>query len=354
MKRERASVQRLQAGLTALLLLLSPFALSLLPLPSVRAEPAAPAVHAVDAVGMTVADLERSVTFFSEVLSFKKISEVEVSGTEYEHLEGVFGLRMKVARLKLGDEVIELTEYMVPKGRPMPVDSRSNDQWFQHIAIVVRDMEEAYQHLRKHKVRHVSMAPQRIPDWNAAAAGVKAFYFRDPDGHNLELIFFPPDKGDPKWQRPTDMLFLGIDHTAIAVSDTEASLKFYRDLLGLEVMGESLNYGTEQEQLANVFGARVHITAIRSLGGAPGIEFLDYLTPADGRPMPDDLRANDIMHWQTILVVKDVNQTAERLRAAKATWISPGVVTFSDGALGFNKGLLVRDPDGHALGLVEK
>jgi len=39
---------------------------------------------------------------------------------------------MRVVRLRLGEEFIELTEYLAPKGRPFPVDSRSNDRWFQH------------------------------------------------------------------------------------------------------------------------------------------------------------------------------------------------------------------------------
>ena len=245
---------------TVPLFFLLPFYVWLLIAPSAGA--AQPDVQSVEAIGMTVSDLDRSVDFFSKVLAFEKVSEVEVFGTEYEHLQGVFGLRMKVARLKLGEEVIELTEYLTPTGQSIPQDSHSNDLWFQHIAIVVKDMENAYQHLRQFKVQHVSTAPQRIPDWNQAAAGVKAFYFRDPDGHNLELIFFPRGKGDPKWQHPTDKLFLGIDHSAIAVSDTEASLKFYRDLLGLQVRGESLNYGTEQEHLANVFGEMFLLSSI--------------------------------------------------------------------------------------------
>jgi catechol 2,3-dioxygenase-like lactoylglutathione lyase family enzyme len=201
-------------------------------------------VKSVDAVGMTVSDMDRSVEFFSKVLSFEKISDIEVAGTEYERLQGVFGTRMKIVRMRLGDEIIELTEYLAPKGRPIPVDSRSNDQWFQHIAVVVSDMDKAYRQLRTHKVQHTSTGPQRIPDWNRAAAGIKAFYFKDPDGHNLELIYFPSGKGNPKWQQTNGRLFLGVDHTAIAVSDTERSLQFYQDILGMKLAGESENYGT--------------------------------------------------------------------------------------------------------------
>ena len=143
------------------------------------------------------------------------------------------------------------------------MDSRSNDRWFQHIAIIVSDMDKAYAWLRQNKVEHASSGPQRLPDWNKNAGGIWAFYFKDPDGHPVEVLQFPPDKGPAKWHRPTDKLFLGIDHTAIVVSDTDASLRFYRDLLGMQVAGESENYGTEQEHLNNVFGAHLRITALR-------------------------------------------------------------------------------------------
>lgn len=314
---------------------------------------AQPIARSVDAIGMTVADIDRSVEFFSKVLSFEKLSDVEVWGSEYERLQGVFGLRMRVVRMKLGEETIELTEYLAPQGRPIPVDSRSNDLWFQHIAIVVSDMDKAYQHLRKHKVRQVSTGPQRIPDWNKAAAGIRAFYFRDPDGHNLEVIYFPPGKGDSRWHHKGDRLFLGIDHTAIVVSNTERSLHFYRGVLAMRLAGESENYGIEQERLNNVFGARLRISGLKAQNG-PGVEFLDYLAPKDGRPAPVDSRANDLWHWQTTIGVSNADTAAQKMRGARARLISPGVMTIPDRALGFNKGFLVRDPDGHALQLVEK
>ena len=244
----------------------------------------------VESVGVTVSDLDRAVDFYTGVLSFRKISESEVDGEAWEHLYGVFGLRMRTARLQLGDEYLDLMQFLAPEGRPLPVDSRSNDRWFQHVAIIVSDMDRAYAHLRKHKVRHASSGPQRLPDWNKNAGGIRAFYFRDPDGHALEILNFPEDKGNPKWRRKSDDLFLGIDHTAIVISDTDASLRFYRDALGLAVAGESENYGTEQEHLNNVFGARLRITALRGATG-PGIEFLEYLAPRDGRPYPADAKA---------------------------------------------------------------
>jgi catechol 2,3-dioxygenase-like lactoylglutathione lyase family enzyme len=310
-------------------------------------------VSAVDAVGVTVSDLDRSVDFFSKVLSFEKVSDIEVAGDSFEHLQGVFGLRMRIARLRLGDEFIELTEYLTPKGRAVPPDSRSNDRWFQHIAIITSDMDRAYAWLRKNKVQHASTGPQTLPETIKPAAGIKAFYFKDPDGHALEILQFPPDKGAAKWHQSSDKLFLGIDHTAIAIGDTDASLRFYRDTLGFKVAGESENFGTEQEHLNNVFGARLHITAIRA-GSGPGIEFLEYLAPRDGRPIPSDEHANDLTHWQTRLVTTNAGSIAQTLLQAKYRLVSTGVVSIPDAHLGFAKGLLVRDPDGHVMELVEK
>ncbi|MGA6952001.1 MAG: VOC family protein [Candidatus Sulfotelmatobacter sp.] len=327
--------------------------LLVLAVPQLQAQRPSALADGVDAIGITVSDMDRAVDFYSKVLTFEKVSDTEVAGDSYEHLEGVFGLRMRVVRMRLGDEFIELTEYLAPKGRPIPVDSRSNDRWFQHIAIIVSDMDKAYARLRQNKVEYASSGPQRLPDWNKSAAGISAFYFKDPDEHPVEILQFPPDKGAEKWRRSSDRLFLGIDHTAIVVWDTDASIRFYRDLLGMRVAGESENYGTEQEHLNNVFGAHLRITALRGTSG-PGIELLEYFAPRDGRPFPPDEHANDIVHRHTILITHSAERAARELRAHNVSMVSSVVVADQMEQLGFKKAFLVRDPDGHAIEIEEK
>jgi catechol 2,3-dioxygenase-like lactoylglutathione lyase family enzyme len=307
---------------------------------------AALAAPDVDGFAVTVADLDRSVAFYADVLGFEKLGESEVADAEHERLYGVFGLRLRVARLALGDERLDLLQFLAPEGRPVPPDSRGNDRWFQHIALAVSDMGAAYAHLRRHKVRHASSGPQRLPDWNPKAGGIEAFYFKDPDGHFLEAIRFPEGKGDPRWQRKSERIFLGIDHTAIVVKDTDASVRFYREL-GLEPKGESENHGVEQEHLNNVFGARLRITLLRGSKG-PGIELLEYLAPADGRDYPRDSRPNDLWHWHVRLGAEAVPDAAARARRG-GRWVSPGAV-----AVEGRSRALVRDPDGHAIEIAGK
>jgi catechol 2,3-dioxygenase-like lactoylglutathione lyase family enzyme len=307
--------------------------------------PAAP-ITAVDSVALTVSDADRAAEFYSRVLTFQKVADREVTAEAYEHLFGVFGLRVRAVRMRLGDEYLELQQFLVPRGRPIPVDSHSNDRWFQHVAIIVSDMSAAYARLRSFNVEHASSGPQRLPDWNPNAGGIEAFYFRDPDGHNLEVLAFPAGKGRPKWQAHDGRLFLGIDHTAIVVADTDTSLRFYRDLLGLRVAGKSENYGTEQEHLNNVFGAHLRITALRAAHG-PGIEVLEYLTPRTGRPLPADTQPDDLWYWQINLCTAAPAAMEPSLRAAHVALLAPHT-TELDGQLGWQRGLIARDPDGHA------
>jgi catechol 2,3-dioxygenase-like lactoylglutathione lyase family enzyme len=309
--------------------------------------PAGSVVSAVQAVEIVVQDIGRSQAFF-ERMGFTSLHQEELSGLAAERRSGIGGARVKRLALSLGNEQIALLQYLTPgNGRSVPRDTRGNDRWFQHIAIVVRDMDRAYAWLRTHRVAHVSSAPQTLPQWNRAAGGIQAFYFADPDGHTLELIQFPKGKGDPRWQSsprceraPVELcLFQGIDHTAITVEDTDRALAFYRDRLGLRLAGESENYGTEQEHLNAVFGARLRITALRAAAG-PGIELLEYLSPQGGRPMPADVRANDLFHWQVVL--EAASTTAFRAAAIAAG----GRVVVHAPSL---RQALVRDRDGHAL-----
>lgn len=306
----------------------------------------------VDSVAITVADMARSLPFYTEVLPFEVVRDQELAGDQVSRLFGVFGARVRVVRLRLGAEALELVDFLAPEGRPIPADSRSNDLWFQHVALIVSDMGTAYRHLREHGVTHASSGPQVLPAWNPNAGGIEAFYFKDPDGHNLEILRFPQGKGDPRWQAK-ERLFLGIDHTAIAVEDTQASLAFWQGTLGFTVAGRSENWGPEQEQLNNVFGARLAITGLQATGGGIGVEFLEYLSPSTGRPAPADGMSNDLWHWHVTLEAPNAGALMENVRRGRFDWISPGLVGGLEAAAGFAEAGMVRDPDRHALLLAE-
>ena len=303
-------------------------------------------------MGITVLDMDGAITFYCDALQFRKVSDQILQGPAIEQLQGIRGLKIRVVQLRLGQETLALTQYLTPQGRSIPPDSRSNDLWFQHIAIVVSDMDRAHRQLKQFAIQQTSLAPQRLPASIPAAAGIEAFYFRDPEGHNLKLIAFPTGKGDARWQAQ-DKLFLGIDHTAIAVSNTSTSLRFYQTLLGLRPLGGSLNFGPEQEQLHHVPGARLRIT---SLGAPQGInlEFLEYLTPRTGRCNPSHSQVNDLWHWETTVVVADAAKAINQMALTQAHLISAGLARLPEEMYPFRRGFLIRDPDGHAVRVMER
>jgi catechol 2,3-dioxygenase-like lactoylglutathione lyase family enzyme len=229
---------------------------------------------------------------------------------------------------------------------PSSPPATSNDPSFQHLALVVGDIEARWATIAGN-VTPTSIAPQRIPDDNVAAAGIRAVYFRGPGDHALELIDYPPDKGAAQWHVDTDTV-LGIDHTAIVVADTERSLAFYRDLLGLHVAGTSLNSGVEQERLSGVAGARVRITGLRGASGM-GVELLEYEAPG---LVESTSAAVETPSTRTTIEVDDLGATIERLRAADVTLLSRSTSACIGCAVP-SAAFDVADPDGHVVQLVQ-
>ncbi|MCP9828714.1 lactoylglutathione lyase [Synechococcus sp. L2F] len=318
----------------------------------------------IEAVAITCASAERSAAFFCASLGFIRLAEERVEGGPQAALFGLPQGRLQRVQLGLGEERLDLIEVLDPgpgqrPGRPLPPDSRSCDLWFQHLCLVTADLAASHARLQPllaaGAITSVSAAPQRLPEWNTAAAGIWAFKFRDPDGHNLELLQFPDGKGDPRWHRPRPAgasELLGIDHSAIAIADTARSRAFYSELLGLTALPSGENSGLEQDRLDGLSEVRVQITPLRCAAGM-GIETLGYLPPNQGRPRLADQAPQDLAHWQIRLAASGLDRIAASAAAFGAELLPPGLVALEAGAGGSRRALRLADPDGHELLLLE-
>jgi catechol 2,3-dioxygenase-like lactoylglutathione lyase family enzyme len=307
------------------------------------------AVIRISRISFTTADAYRLASFYRQAFGFEAMETEHHGGTSFARLAGVEGAQARALALRLGAQTIELLAFR-RHGAPYPADIGCDDPRFQHIAIVVADMEAAYLRLRACAgwTAITRPAPQRLP---ASSGAVTAFKFRDPEGHPLELIAFTPDNVPPRWRQAPhrDGPCLGVDHSAIVVSDTARSVAFYQQLMGFSVVGRSLNRGREQEQLDAVPGAVVEVTALDpGAENPPHLELLCYRSPGPPRGTRAALRSNDIAATRLALEVDDVPALEPRLAAARARSISAGTVALRDN----RPALLVRDPDGHALLLV--
>lgn len=135
--------------------------------------------------GFTVANLERSVAFYRDVLGLRVVAE-QLGTAEYlGSVTGFPGVRLKMAFIKASDEddhLLELLEYVSHPGEPTPRET--NRPGNGHLCLVVDDIQGCYRELRAKGVEFVGEPATITAGVNR---GARAAYFRDPDGFTVEL-----------------------------------------------------------------------------------------------------------------------------------------------------------------------
>jgi catechol 2,3-dioxygenase-like lactoylglutathione lyase family enzyme len=285
-------------------------------------------IKCLSRVEMVCGNPDATAVFYQEALGFRR-SDRDINITT--------GLPNSV-RLQLGRQEIALVGSKV--GRRYPVNVAGWSPLFQHIAIVVSDMSSAYTRLATIRgwAPISSSGPQLLP---AASGGVSAFKFRDPEGHPLELIAFRAGAVPMQWQMNADRCWLGIDHSAISVSNTTRSVIFYQGL-GLHRSGGSLNVGPEQAKLDGISDAVVEVTALVPAHSTPHVELLRYRGNFDRRVQPQAV--NDVTATKLVFSVE--NRAAVDALCARYTQALLSDPARSEGNI--HRGFL-HDPDGHLI-----
>jgi catechol 2,3-dioxygenase-like lactoylglutathione lyase family enzyme len=230
-------------------------------------------------------DPERLRRFYTDAIGCLAREPSAISQKELTRL-GLAGTGVRMT-LRFGEQRIDLDRFSEP-GRPYPEGSDAADLIFQHFAIVVTDAVAAYQRVLEHGASAISAGePVKLP---AAQGGVIAVKFRDPDGHPLEFLQFPPDG---PWAAKTQNRSgaLSVDHSAISVADADASSRFYQ-AHGLRPGHRTLNQGETQAALDRLTAPRVDVIPMLPATPAPHLELLGYRTPR-GKPAPVS-QPNDI------------------------------------------------------------
>jgi catechol 2,3-dioxygenase-like lactoylglutathione lyase family enzyme len=295
----------------------------------------------IDRITLIVSDLDRAEEDYIRTFG----GSVEQRGDIDPALVRVLCIRQARGRrslLRLGRERIELLEFTDSAGRPYPPGSTSTDIWFQHLAIVVTDMRDAYQQvMANRRFRPISRdGPVRLPDHSG---GVTAFKFRDHDGHPLELLAFPEGRVPGQWRAANGTgTFLGVDHTAIAVSDPARSVKFFGSVFGFGTGTRTENRGPEQADLDDVDHVHVSVTRLAPDLPAPRLELLHYHV-GTRRPIPHDTASNDIAATHSVIQVASLDATTAAL-ARHGTPLADDDLMILPGGV---RAALVSGPDGH-------
>jgi len=139
-------------------------------------------ITGISHVGLSVANLERSIAFYRDLLGMRLIQEVPFGGANYDAIMGLKGTQGRIAVLRTGNLEIELLEFERPAPRPVEPGRYVSDQGINHFAIHVEDIAGLYARLTAAGVRFHS-ALIHFPRCATTAA-----YFRDPDGTFIEML----------------------------------------------------------------------------------------------------------------------------------------------------------------------
>jgi len=144
-----------------------------------------------------------------------------------------------------------------------------------------------------------------------------------------------------------------VAHIGITVENMERALPFYRDLLGLKVLGDITVVGEEVERITRVKGAKLRAVYLRSgedLQGPP-IELLHFVEPRGEAGVPYARLTNpgitEVAFW-----VKDIEKTYEELQAQGVEFYSAPQLFEIEG-YGRVKAVYFWDPDGTTLELMQ-
>lgn len=139
-------------------------------------------IKRLEHMALSVHDMDRSLAFYRGLLGMTVIRDLEpgLGGDKLGTVVGMSGCRARIVHLDLGGTMLELFQYIDPKGKPLPNDHKQADIGFTHIGLGSDDVCADYRRLKAEGVGFISEPVE-------FRSGVWIVYFRGPDGEVCEL-----------------------------------------------------------------------------------------------------------------------------------------------------------------------
>ena len=138
-------------------------------------------IGGLEHTALSVSDLDRSITFYTELLGFRLKRIIESPPEKgLGRINGLPGCSARIAHLAAGQSMLELFEYEDPRGRPIPLARTQADHGLSHIGLTSTDVRADWERLRRSGVEFLGDPVEFRP-------GVWVAYFRGPDGEVCEI-----------------------------------------------------------------------------------------------------------------------------------------------------------------------
>jgi len=147
-------------------------------------------ILAADHTGITVANLERSLAFWRDVLGFELSHTPHQTGELASEVTGVAGAEISIAVLKGYGHKIELLEYIAPDNRKREFELRPCDLGHIHVAFTVDNLDAVLNTIGAWGWKAAGQ-PQTITV--GPNTGKRVVYVRDSDGTTIEFMEMPKE-----------------------------------------------------------------------------------------------------------------------------------------------------------------
>ena len=141
-------------------------------------------IISADHTGITVANLERSLSFWRDVLGFELSHRPHQTGNLASEITGVPGAEISIAVLKGYGHKVELLEYLAPADRKR-ANLRPCDVGSVHVALTVDNLDAVLEKIAASGWRAAGK-PQTLK--SGPNAGKRVVYVHDPDGTTIEFM----------------------------------------------------------------------------------------------------------------------------------------------------------------------
>jgi len=280
----------------------------------------------INQVGITIRDVEGNLALYRDTLGLKIECDFEASGPAWERVTGIHGVKFRRITLKkegIDTGKITLHNFFTPQSRPFPVDRKPYDIGLYDFGFEATNIDKSYKLVIERGFNFDSTVQPVIIGGNTVAreASIQA-----PDGVHVMLaqILYKPSET----QEEGHIISSEMDHVVLVVRDYERSLRFYRDILGLKPIIETVLEGEPTDLITRVSQARLKVCLLRKEKVNAGkVEIIQYLSHK-GKSLPNDTSLYDCgLRFITFKVV-DLEKVYNFLRSKEISFISePGLVT---------------------------
>ncbi len=139
-------------------------------------------------IGICVSDLARSVEFYRDLLGFREVSRLEISGKETEQLLGLEDVELEAVYLERDGTRIELLHFPRPGETAGETPRPMNRPGLTHLSLRTEDLEATLERLETAGIAALRETYIERPEFEASAVFVS-----DPDGTRIELVQSPGD-----------------------------------------------------------------------------------------------------------------------------------------------------------------